>query len=250
MRQDSRDDPMPGARTDIRRARAARIAGLYALTPDLDDTGRLLAKVAAALDGGAAAIQYRNKAASVATRRAQAHALAQLCAGRDGLFIVNDDVDLAVEVGADGVHLGEDDDRITAARERLGPHRLVGVSCYGEWQRAQTAVAEGADYVAFGSFFPSATKPDARRADISLLRRAHALGVPAVAIGGITAANAPALIAAGASAVAVIADVFTHGDAADVTRAASALASLFAGASAARRGRPDRSPGHRRETPR
>ncbi len=218
----------------LRGARASRVSGLYALTPDLDDTGALLAKVAAALDGGAAAIQYRNKAAPLAKRRSQAHALARLHAVRGGLFVVNDDADLAVEVGADGVHLGASDGAVTAARERLGPDRLIGVSCYNEWERAQAAVDQGADYVAFGSFFPSATKPGARRADLSLLLRARALGVPVVAIGGITARNAPALIEAGASAVAVIGDVFAHRNAADVTRAAAALASLFPRTLAAR----------------
>lgn len=203
------------------------MAGLYALTPDLAHTGTLMAKVAAALDGGAAAIQYRNKTASLATRRSQVRALARLHAERGGLFIVNDDVDLAAEVGADGVHLGEDDGTVAAARERLGPDRLVGVSCYNEWRRAQLAIDNGADYVAFGSFFPSTTKPDARRADASLLRRARALGVPVVAIGGINAGNASALIEAGASAIAVIGDVFAHEDTVDITRAAAALAALF-----------------------
>jgi thiamine-phosphate pyrophosphorylase len=207
--------------------RAARIAGLYALTPDLADTAALVAKVAAALDGGAAAIQYRNKSAPDALRREQGRALAQLCAVRKRLFIVNDDAAIASEVGADGVHIGAEDGAIGHARECLGPAALVGVSCYDEWARARAAVDAGADYVAFGSFFASATKPAARHADPALLVRARSLLVPVVAIGGITSRNAASLIAAGAGAVAVIDAVFVHDDPAMITRAARAIADLF-----------------------
>ena len=219
---------MPAARTDDatarRRARALRIAGLYAITPDLANTDDLAARVAAALAGGAAAIQYRNKTAGDELRRAQALALARVHAIRGGLFIVNDDAALAVEAGADGVHIGMEDASIAAAREIVGPHRLVGVSCYNDLVLAKTAVAQGADYVAFGSFFPSSVKPQARRAPAELLLQARSLGVPVVAIGGITAANAAALVHAGASAVAVITAVF---DAADVEAAARAIANAF-----------------------
>lgn len=213
--------------SNTRSARAARVAGLYAVTPDIDDTPALVAKVVAALDGGAALVQYRNKALAQHARLRQAQALAH--AVRGAMFIVNDDPQLAVAVGADGVHLGDDDGGIAAARSRIGPDRLIGVSCYGDFDRARDAVAQGADYVAFGSFFASSVKPHARRADIRLLERARELGVPVVAIGGITARNAPALIDAGARAIAVISDVFAHGDAAAVTRAAAAIAALFAG---------------------
>lgn len=220
---------MPEGRTDApRRARVARLAGLYALTPDLDDTAVLTAKVAAALAGGASAIQYRNKSAANALRREQASALARLCAVRGALFIVNDDVDIAREVDADGVHIGEDDGGIARARSTLAPDRLIGVSCYNEWGRAQPAIDAGADYVAFGSFFASATKPAARRADPALLVRAASLPVPVVAIGGITSANATTLIDAGATAVAVIGDVFAHDALSDIERAAAAIAALFA----------------------
>jgi len=216
-------DAAPGAR----RLRALRVAGLYALTPDVDDTARLLAVVRAALEGGAAAVQYRHKTASAALRRAQAGALARLHAARGALYIVNDDPALAAEVGADGVHIGADDASVIAARELVGPDRLIGVSCYDDFARAEAAVQAGADYVAFGSFYPSATKPAARRADVDLLHRARSLGVPVVAIGGIDAGNARALVDAGADAVAVIRDVFDHADAADITRAATALAACF-----------------------
>jgi thiamine-phosphate pyrophosphorylase len=209
----------------VRHARARRLAGLYAVTPDLADTRDLVARVTAALDGGAGAIQYRNKTADPALRRVQAAALAQVHASRGGLYIVNDDAALAMAVGADGVHVGADDGSIAAAREQVGPDRIVGVSCYDDFARAEAAVAAGADYVAFGSFFASVTKPGARRADIGLLGRAKALGVPIVAIGGISADNVQELARAGADAVAVISAAF---DAPDVTAAARAIVSLFA----------------------
>ena len=219
---------MPEGRIEApRRPRAARLAGLYALTPDVSDSATLVAKVAMALAGGAAAIQYRTKPAPAVLRREQARLLAGLCAKRDALFIVNDDVDIAREVGADGVHIGEGDGGIARARAMLGPDRLVGVSCYDEWERARSAIDAGADYVAFGSYFASSTKPDARRADPSLLARAAALHVPVVAIGGITSANAATLIDAGATAVAVISDVFDHDDLPAIERAAAAIAALF-----------------------
>lgn len=200
----------------------ARIAGLYAVTPDLTDTTLLVARVAAALAGGATAVQYRNKTASAQLRLEQARALAQLCRGR-ALFIVNDDARLTVAVGADGAHVGEDDDTLAQVRHDLGPGRIVGVSCYNDFARAEHFAAQGADYLAFGSFHPSSVKPQARRAEPMLLTRARALGLPLVAIGGITAANAGALIAAGADAVAVISDLFDHDDVADITRAAAAI---------------------------
>ena len=211
----------------LRRARALRVAGLYAITPDEDDADALAAKVAAAIDGGASVVQYRNKRAPRPLRRSQAQALARVHAARGGLFIVNDDPDLAVEVDADGVHIGADDPPIEATRARIGPDRLIGVSCYDDPARARAAVDAGADYVAFGSFFASPTKPQARQANVDLLRRARALGVPVVAIGGITVANAPALIGAGASAVAVITEVFAREGTDEVRRAAAAFAALF-----------------------
>ena len=200
----------------------ARIAGLYAVTPDLADTALLLDKVAAAIVGGASSVQYRNKSASPALQRQQARALAHLCRGR-ALFIVNDDARLAAAVGADGVHVGEHDGALTQCRSDLGANGIVGVSCYDDFARAQLYAAQGVDYLAFGSFHPSSVKPQARRAAPALLTRARGLGLPLVAIGGITAANAGALVAAGADAVAVISDVFDHDDVADITRAAAAI---------------------------
>jgi thiamine-phosphate pyrophosphorylase len=209
----------------LRRARAQRLRGLYALTSAEPDTAALVGAVTAALEGGAAAIQYRGKDRSRCHE--QARALARLLAARGGIYVVNDDATLARDVGADGVHLGEDDGSIAEARALLGPERLVGVSCYDDLERARHAVAQGADYVAFGSFYPSSTKPAARRAGPELLAAARNLGVPVVAIGGITAQNAPALIDAGADAVAVIADVFAREDAAAIRAAAESIARLF-----------------------
>jgi thiamine-phosphate pyrophosphorylase len=206
-----------------RAARAARVRGLYAVTPDSDDTASLAARVAAAIAGGAGVVQYRNKAAAAPLAREQAAALARVCRERGALLIVNDDAALAAQVGADGVHLGEDDGDVAAARRLLGPERIVGVSCYDDFGRAVAAVAAGADHVAFGSFFPSGVKPHARRAGLALLERSRGLRVPVVAIGGITAENAAALVRAGAHALAVITAVFGAPDAAGVTAAARAL---------------------------
>jgi thiamine-phosphate pyrophosphorylase len=201
------------------------IAGLYALTPDWRDTEAMTACVDAALDGGAAAIQYRNKAAPADLRLQQGRALRALCARRGAAFIINDDIDLARAVGADGVHLGRGDATISEARARLRPTALVGASCYDSLERAEAAVGAGADYIAFGSFYPSITKPDAVRAGLSLLSTAKARwAVPVVAIGGITPANAEVLIEAGADAVAVISALF---DAADVAAAARSFVALF-----------------------
>jgi thiamine-phosphate pyrophosphorylase len=203
------------------------IAGLYALTPDLLDTDELIARVRAAIAGGATAIQYRNKIASPPLQRAQALALRDLCAGSRVSFIVNDDVRLAYAVDADGVHLGRDDAPIASARRRLGPAAIIGASCYDSFERATEAVAAGADYVAFGSFFASAVKPAAVRAKPSLLTAAKTRwnNVSVVAVGGITAAQAAPLITAGADALGVITAVF---EAPDVETAARAFCEAFA----------------------
>jgi thiamine-phosphate pyrophosphorylase len=198
--------------------------GLYALTPDEPDTGALVAAVRAALAGGAAAVQYRNKAADAALRRAQAAVLAALCREAGVPLIVNDDVALALEVDAAGAHLGRDDGDLAAARERLGPGKLLGASCYDRLDRAVRAVAAGADYVAFGSVFASPTKPAAARAPLALFAAARQrLGVPLVAIGGITLENARAAIEAGADALAVISALFAADDIAARARAFTAL---------------------------
>jgi thiamine-phosphate pyrophosphorylase len=198
---------------------------LYAVTPGLADPDLLEDKVDAALRGGARVVQYRNKGASEQLRQEQAVRIARLCRDAGACFIVNDNIELARKVAADGVHLGKDDEGVGAARALLGPGKLIGVSCYNELWRARDAVAQGADYIAFGSFFPSPTKPGAVTAARDLLRAAKEFSLPIVAIGGITPDNAAGLIEAGADAVAVLSAVF---DAPDVERAARRIAALFA----------------------
>jgi thiamine-phosphate pyrophosphorylase len=212
-----------------RNARARKLRGLYAVTPDEADTARLVAKVEAALAGGASAIQYRNKTGDDVLRAEQASALARLTRRYGALYIVNDDAGLARDVGADGVHIGEDDGDIAAARAMVGDAAVVGVSCYDALDRARRVVPQGADYIAFGSFFASRVKPGARHADVALIPVAKGLGVPVVAIGGITADNASMLVTAGVDAVAVISDVFAHDDPAAITRAAAAIVACFSG---------------------
>ncbi|MEW9573620.1 thiamine phosphate synthase [Rhodanobacter sp. Si-c] len=185
--------------------------GLYAIT-DGPRSG-LPEAVAQVLAGGARALQYRDKTADAARRHAEASVLRQLCDAHAVPLIVNDDVALAAAVGAAGVHLGRDDDDVAAARAALGPGAIIGVSCYDSLERARAATAAGADYVAFGAFFPSPTKPQAVRAPLELLRQSATLGVPRVAIGGITPDNALPLVEAGADFLAVISAVFAAPDA-------------------------------------
>jgi thiamine-phosphate pyrophosphorylase len=204
----------------------SRITGLYAIadTQYLDDT-RLLLAVGEAVAGGARVIQYRDKQHTAAKRMQQAKGLAALCRQQGALFIVNDDVALAKQAQADGVHLGREDAALAQAREQLGPRAIIGVSCYNELARAEVAEKQGANYIAFGRFFPSRTKPQAVQANIDLLREARKkLHIPVVAIGGITPENGAALIAAGADALAVIEGVFGQ---ADVRGAAERYAKLF-----------------------
>ena len=204
---------------------SARPRGLYLITPDEADTARLLDRVAAVI-GQATWLQYRNKSAGADLRAAQARALQRLCRDAGVPLIINDDPQLARDCGADGVHLGEDDGDIARARGLLGESAIIGASCYDDIGRAARMAAAGADYLAFGAFFPSASKSTTRRATPALLHEARALGRPLVAIGGITADNAPALVSAGADLLAVIGGVF---DAPDPAVAASALRLAFAG---------------------
>jgi thiamine-phosphate pyrophosphorylase len=188
------------------------INGLYAITPDEPSAELLLEKVRQAIAGGARTIQYRNKFADQVTRLWQAEALAAFTKSRDVVFIVNDSVELARVTDADGIHLGKEDSDVATAREALGD-KLIGVSCYNDLDRAIEAEKAGADYVAFGSAFPSATKPNAVHAPLDLYRQAmRKLSIPVVAIGGVTPNNAKALIDAGVDAVAVISDLFEAND--------------------------------------
>jgi thiamine-phosphate pyrophosphorylase len=200
--------------------------GLYAVTPDGPDTAALVSTVTAALTGGARIVQYRNKPATPELRRDQAAALKRACDAHGALLIINDHAELAREIDAAGVHIGADDGDVAAARRIVGRDSIIGVSCYRRIELAREAEAQGADYIAFGSFFPSSVKPGAVRAPVDLLLEAkRALAVPVVAIGGITIDNAPQLIAAGADAVAVITAVF---GASDVAAAARAFTALYA----------------------
>lgn len=193
--------------------------GLYAITPDEPDTHRLLTRVETVLNAGANWLQYRNKLASDDLRAEQALMLQTVCSRFKVPLIINDDWALAAAIGAAGVHLGEDDGELALARHELGPDAILGASCYNDLKLARQAVFAGASYIAFGAFFASTTKPNARQASPDLLREASALGVPRVAIGGITPDNARPLIEAGADLIAVISGVFDAPDPATATRA-------------------------------
>ncbi|HEV7802690.1 MAG TPA: thiamine phosphate synthase [Burkholderiales bacterium] len=205
--------------------RSPAIHGLYAVTPDEADTEALLAQVSAALTGGARVVQYRNKTAAPALRLEQARAVKALCEMHRASLIINDHLDLAKAIDAAGVHLGAEDGATEAARDALGAGKLIGVSCYNRLELARAAQKSGADYVAFGSFFPSRIKPGAVHAPLELLANARPeLHVPIVAIGGITLDKARALVEAGADALAVISAVF---GAPDVAAAARGFTALF-----------------------
>ena len=201
-----------------------KLRGVYLLTQQLEDSDALLAGVAAALRGGVRIVQYRDKSNDAARRVAQAGALRELTRRHDALLIINDDIGLAAEVQAEGVHLGEHDADIVEARRQLGAAAVIGASCYNDLERAQRAAQAGADYLAFGAFFDSSTKPGARQAQLSQLEDAARFGLPRVAIGGINAHNARPLIKAGADAIAVLGAIW---DVPDVERAARALTELF-----------------------
>jgi thiamine-phosphate pyrophosphorylase len=199
--------------------------GLYAVTPECPDTASLLRAVGAALAGGAQLVQYRSKLSDPELRLEQAVVLRTLCRRHGVSLIVNDSLELALGSGADGVHLGRDDAPAGTARHVLGRAKIVGVSCYDRLDLAREAEAAGADYVAFGSFFPSRIKPHAPCPPVDLIARARrALRLPIAAIGGIAHENAEPLIAAGVDMIAVINGLF---GAPDVERAARDLAGLF-----------------------
>jgi len=192
------------------------LAGLYAITPDEPSTEILVSKVGQALRGGASVVQYRNKTAAPDLRREQGRSLAALCREADACFIVNDDLALALELDADGAHLGAGDGDLAVARRQLGQGKLLGASCYDRIQLAQVAAQANVDYLAFGSVFGSVTKPAAVRAPLALFAEARRrFPLPLVAIGGITLQNAAQVFAAGADAVAVISALFDAGDIAE-----------------------------------
>jgi thiamine-phosphate pyrophosphorylase len=190
-----------------------RLRGLYAVTPEATDGKRLLAGVEAALAGGCRIVQFRDKQSAMPERVARAHALRELTRRFDASLLINDDLALAILIGANGVHLGRDDGNLALARAVLGPGKILGTSCYADLEAASRASAAGADYVAFGAVYPSSTKPQAPPAAVDLFFRAKTtLSAATCAIGGITLANAPPLIAAGADMLAVINDLFSAPD--------------------------------------
>ena len=197
--------------------------GLYLITPDDPDPSQLFARTRPLL-AFASCLQLRNKAMDADALRVAGIALRSACKDAGVPLLINDDAALAAELGADGVHLGEHDGDIASARRLLRDDAIIGASCYDDIERARRLAAEGASYLAFGAFFPSPTKPKARRASLQLLRDSAHLGLPRVAIGGITPDNAPSLVDAGADLVAVISGVF---DAPDPVAAARAYLSLF-----------------------
>lgn len=205
-----------------------RLHGFYAIT-DTDIATRrdrsLLAMVDAALRGGARIIQYRDKTSSPSQRHTTALQLRERCEQDHALFIINDDVALALACDAHGVHIGQTDATLITARDQLGPNKLIGVSCHSDIALAVQAQQQGADYIALGRFFPSHTKPHAPPAELAtLVAVRQQVQIPIVAIGGITPHNAPPLITAGADMIAAIAGVF---DADDIEKAARGYASLF-----------------------
>jgi thiamine-phosphate pyrophosphorylase len=190
-----------------------RLRGLYLVTPDWADTPGLVSALAVALVGRPALVQYRNKLADPQLRRTQAARILGLCRAAGVPLIINDSLELALEIGADGLHIGGGDGAPAEIRAALGPGRILGVSCYADLSRGKAARAAGADYVAFGALFPSPTKPEAAHAPLELIARARAeLDCPVAGIGGITLDNAPAAVAAGADLLAVISDVFLAPD--------------------------------------
>lgn len=193
--------------------RQAELRGLYAVTPEVSDGTRLLRQVEAALSGGCRLVQLRDKQSSMSERVARAHALRALTRRHGALLLINDDLALCQLVDADGVHLGRDDGDLRSARAILGPERILGASCYADFDTARAAVAAGADYVAFGAAYASPTKPAAAAAPLALYTDAcSSLSIPVCAIGGITADNAAPLIDAGVDLLAVITDLFSAPD--------------------------------------
>ena len=201
------------------------ISGLYAITPDIDDTVQLALQVEAALRGGTRLVQYRHKTAQNAHKLEQASELLKICHRYHAQLIINDDVNLCMAINADGVHLGASDLDIATARKTLGSDKIIGASCYNQLDLAKSAEAAGASYVAFGACFFSSTKTNAAQTSLGLFAQAkNALTLPIVAIGGITLSNAQSVIKAGADSIAVINALFA---APDITNAAKHYTELF-----------------------
>ncbi len=207
--------------------------GLYLVTPDWDDTQKLLAVTEAALRGGAALVQYRHKTASPMLRREQASGLLALCRRHACPLIINDYVDLCLALDADGVHVGGKDESVAAIRAQVGPEKIVGASCYGSMELAREAYRSGASYIAFGGFYPSLVKkyPVTTSPDIIAQAKLE-IALPSVVIGGMTAQNAKPLVAQGADMVAAISSVYLAVDAEAAAREFVQLFASLRGASA------------------
>ncbi|MET3107533.1 thiamine-phosphate pyrophosphorylase [Oxalobacteraceae bacterium GrIS 2.11] len=202
-----------------------KLSGLYLVTPDWDDTEKLIASSELALQGGARILQYRHKTADAALRAQQAGALKQLCARYQCLFIINDHVDLCLDLDADGIHVGGTDASVAQVRSLVGPDKIVGASCYGDLQLAHTAHRQGASYVAFGGFYASRVKKYPVTTPFTIVSQSkQEIALPSVVIGGMTAENCQPLIAAGADMVAAISSVYL---AEDVKQAAQQFVTLF-----------------------
>lgn len=202
-------------------------AGLYAITDDKLLHGRLSDAVAAALAGGCRLVQYRSKREDAKTKLAEARALKQRCDEAGAMLLINDDVELAQAVGAHGVHLGQSDTALASARDALGPEAIIGITCHDQLSLAEQAAANGADYLAFGRFFPSNTKPGAAAAKLDVLTQARARFVqPITGIGGITLDNAAAVLAAGADNIAVVGGLFDTDSLLEIERRARAFCQL------------------------
>ena len=192
-----------------------RLTGLYAITDQslMPDTATMLAAVELSLKGGAKIIQYRDKSSDHNKRLQQAKALVTLCRRFNAPLLINDDIELALKSGAQGVHLGQSDGQISEARRRLGEQAIIGMTCHDSLALAQQAQQQGADYIAFGAFFSSKTKPNAKPAPLSLLTTAkQQINLPIVAIGGISVDNADQVIAAGVDMVAVVHALYAQSD--------------------------------------
>ena len=203
-----------------------KLTGLYAITDaSVTDSQKVILCVEQALRGGARVIQYRDKSSNHDQRLGTCFALLELTKEFDAVFIINDDINLTMETKADGIHLGRDDISLSEARKKLGENTIIGISCYNRFDLAELATKEGANYIAFGRFFPSRTKPDAVTAELGLLERAkQELDIPVVAIGGITAENGGRLIQAGADMLAVVDGIFGQ---TNIEAAAKQYRSLF-----------------------
>lgn len=197
----------------MKNTKIKNLKGLYAITDPALMGDDLIHKAQQAIFGGINILQYRNKTAAPEQQEQEANALARLCKKHNVIFIINDNVKLAIKVNADGVHLGQKDAHIQQARELLGKDKIIGITCNNQIEFAQTAQQQGADYVAFGRFFNSHTKPSAPQAELTLLNEAAKLiKIPIVAIGGITPQTAPVLLKEGADILAVIQGIFAQKD--------------------------------------